>query len=570
MCGGSAGQLMSGVTNTLSDALGGGGGSPRSGANDPQAAANSEQARAIAGKVDTEGTTEFGQGETQYNADAALRDASAGDITGARSTLDTAGTNLDTAGGTLDTAERGLDTAGQDVAALRAKANDPNAVEAARTRSIADVASAYQGAKANTERTLAAQGVNPGDPAARAGSNAGNVNLAAAEVGAGNTGALARETYQTGLQKDVAGAQESLGVARGQVGSERTGVAQTRGAIAQGQAGIAGEESTIGQRGLTAEQLGTNAQTNAISGLSSLAATQTAASTAQQGQQQERSGLLGFLAKGGKVPLSRGFGVARIPSPRLLQPPRLGLRADSGGVEDPPRFGIQRETPQMRGTDGALRSTDAGPAEGHITGPGGETDDKIPALLSHGEYVNPAFVGANLGIHTLDGIVEIARQSDAGDPHARQTAGKLIQTVAGFGIRPPSRVAGQAPMMAAPGPLRPRGPGSPPSAGAPKAASGGFGIRADDGGDVTDNGDATQPAMTPTAPPAPGINWNKAASNVPSIQLGGRGQSPGQQVKGAIRGLAHNPAAIAKGVAALVPLLSRGGGVRALGASLGG
>ncbi|MDE2096970.1 MAG: hypothetical protein KGL39_06975 [Patescibacteria group bacterium] len=447
---------------------------------------------------------------------------------------------------------------------LIAQSQDPNAVEAARTRSMADVASSFEGAKAAQQRSNVAMGINPGDPAAQAGSNAASVNKAAAEVGAGNTAALAERQYRVGL--GTTGAQvlggaastSASGAGTGMTapsaynptlaaGVEESGMYQGAGALElQGKGVGAQSYGASGSEALAAPgiyQPAIAGYTGAESGLTALAGANLQTGVQQQQLQQNQSGLLGFLKKGGRIPGRRG----------------LGVRPADAEVQDPPRFGVLRNRPLMRAPDGQLRPTSAGPAEGHITGPGRETDDRIPAMLSHGEYVHPAFVGSNLGVHTLDGIVEIARRADAGDPKARQTAAKIMHTVAGFGVQPPQRVAGKAPVPTTQ-PFASRRPG--------------FGVRADFGGLTPDDGSGVgygdeSAALMPGGglPSAnagpPGMPWTRAAMLAPPIQVGAGRPPMGQQ----LRSMAHNPMAIAKGVAMLA---GRGGGVRALGASLGG
>jgi len=106
--------------------------------------------------------------------------------------------------------------------------------------------------------------------------------------------------------------------------------------------------------------------------------------------------------------------------------------------------------PMMRGPDGAahdpsMRGPDMG---GALSGPGTETSDSIPAQLSHGEYVNPAFVGEALGTPAQDAIVEVTRQAQMGEPMALDDLMKLLRVIASFrstqnGV--PKRTAGEAP-----------------------------------------------------------------------------------------------------------------------------
>lgn len=87
--------------------------------------------------------------------------------------------------------------------------------------------------------------------------------------------------------------------------------------------------------------------------------------------------------------------------------------------------------------------------EGQVHGPGTETSDSIPAMVSREEYIHPAFSTKAYGAPIHDTMVEIARQADAGVPEAKQATLKIISTVASAGSKfaAPTRVAGQAPML---------------------------------------------------------------------------------------------------------------------------
>ena len=58
---------------------------------------------------------------------------------------------------------------------------------------------------------------------------------------------------------------------------------------------------------------------------------------------------------------------------------------------------------RRRADGGAIRRYEGG---GAVSGPGGPVDDKIPALLSDGEYVLPADTVKKIGVGRLDRLVD--------------------------------------------------------------------------------------------------------------------------------------------------------------------
>jgi hypothetical protein len=112
------------------------------------------------------------------------------------------------------------------------------------------------------------------------------------------------------------------------------------------------------------------------------------------------------------------------------------IKAAGGGVgmpiQDPQQYDENRDVPMMKHPDGSFSDPNASGDEsmGHLTGPGTETSDSIPAQLSHGEYVLPAFAVTYLGTEKIDKMVEKAREGMGEEPAEGDA---------------PSRVAGENP-----------------------------------------------------------------------------------------------------------------------------
>lgn len=105
------------------------------------------------------------------------------------------------------------------------------------------------------------------------------------------------------------------------------------------------------------------------------------------------------------APVRAGPTAMPTPAPKpTVRPPiensALGMRNVGGvGVIDPPS---SRGAASMQQTllkeSGFLRRKEGGP----VRGPGGPRDDKIPAMLSNGEYVLPADTVKKVGVAKLE------------------------------------------------------------------------------------------------------------------------------------------------------------------------
>lgn len=73
---------------------------------------------------------------------------------------------------------------------------------------------------------------------------------------------------------------------------------------------------------------------------------------------------------------------------------------------------------------------------GYISGPGGPTDDQIPALLSNGEYVIRAAAVKKLGLSRLDALNNIQHFSEGGSPDVGALGLSTLDTIFGALLAP--------------------------------------------------------------------------------------------------------------------------------------
>jgi hypothetical protein len=276
----------------------------------------------------------------------------------------------------------------------------PAKIESAGSRAKTDVALGFQRAKEAAGNDLMAQGGSPADSGFQGRVLSTALNKAQAGAFAGDSARRAERQYRSSLAQSLM--QRPLGLM--QAGLQGVGMA------------------------------------------------------AQIHQNDPRQGLFGVpglsLARGGRIYAPMG---GRLPYPDDARGEGIG-RGAGMAVRDP---NPPRDVAMMRGADGvahdpALRGPDTG---GALSGPGTETSDSIDARLSHGEYVNPAFVGEALGTPAQDAIVEVSRQAQMGEPMALSDLMKLMRVIASFRSTQqgaPKRTAGEAPQaQGAQGPMLP-------------------------------------------------------------------------------------------------------------------
>lgn len=206
--------------------------------------------------------------------------------------------------------------------------------------------------------------------------------------------------------------------------------ATTSGNAVRRAAGVAGGTEQAG-RAERQYRLGVGSGVSGIEGLQALSSAATGLTSAAQTAQ---TGTVGGLFGTG-ITLTKHGG--RISAPH------------GGAVPEPEQYAGARDIPMVKSPDGSF-SSPTGPTGpgGQITGPGTETSDSIPAALSHGEYIQPAFVSQTIGTPAQDSIVEVARLAQIGDPDGKMDVMKLLKTIAGFKSTDqgaPQRTAGNAP-----------------------------------------------------------------------------------------------------------------------------
>lgn len=137
--------------------------------------------------------------------------------------------------------------------------------------------------------------------------------------------------------------------------------------------------------------------------------------------------------------------------------------ADVMGVERIPASAPPSQRPMVAGMKdggpvslkGALRHGELHYGKGEVEGPGGPTEDKVPAMLSNGEYVIPADVVKQVGKHHFDDLVNEYHEHGESDASLRHFAGgvyvdptKIPNIIPGENVPvqpvyPPNEIAGE-------------------------------------------------------------------------------------------------------------------------------
>ena len=238
--------------------------------------------------------------------------------------------------------------------------------EALATTAAADVNTAFTNARAQEGRALSRMGVNPNSTRFAALNNQLSLGQAATAAGAMN------KTRTDAEQLGFARRMDAAGLGRGLAGNASTayGVSIGAGDAARTSA-MAGGNFMGGGYGAT--QQGYSSAANSYG-------------TAGNIYGQEFQGRMqGYQAKqAAQGAMYQGIGSA------IGIGAGLAMRADGGQVRK------------------ALKLADGGThtGKGPVSGPGGPIDDKIPAMLSDGEYVLPADTTAKIGKAKLDKLVK--------------------------------------------------------------------------------------------------------------------------------------------------------------------
>jgi hypothetical protein len=165
--------------------------------------------------------------------------------------------------------------------------------------------------------------------------------------------------------------------------------------------------------------------------------------------------------------------------------------------QDPNRMQVRTITSNMSGVRakdggeislrGAIRHGELRYGAGNVEGPGGPRDDKVPAMLSNGEYVLPADVVKHIGKDNLDKLVDEHHKYSGGDHDGDEPS---LRHYADGGAASPIDLESPQPRVV---------PGTPsPEAQAYEAAR----------GNVQQGGGTMRPAtLSPSAPaPAPSLS----------------------------------------------------------------
>jgi hypothetical protein len=237
--------------------------------------------------------------------------------------------------------------------------------EALATQAAADVNTAFTNTRAQEGRALSRMGVNPNSTRFASLNNQLSLGQAATAAGAMN------KTRTDAEQLGFARRMDAAGLGRGLAGNASTayGVSIGAGDAARTNAMAAGNQ--MGQ-GYGAAQQGYSSAANSYGQAGNIYG------------QEFQGRMQGYQAKqAAQGALYQGIGSA------IGIAGGLAMRADGGQVRK-----------ALKLADGS--HVGAGP----VSGPGGPIDDKIPAMLSDGEYVLPADTTAKIGKAKLDKLVK--------------------------------------------------------------------------------------------------------------------------------------------------------------------
>lgn len=251
----------------------------------------------------------------------------------------------------------------QDLLTSAENYNSDSNREQLASQSMADIASAYQSQRQQALDTMARYGVNP-NSGRFAALNSQLSNQQAADTAAAAT--KARQTAeQTGYQRTLDADNSALG---------------TNATNSYGAALAAGNSASA-------------AQSSGISALEGANSTLTSGITGA-------SGIYGAAAN--------AYGTAGDIYGNQYNTEAKTYAADQS-AEATAAAGLGNLAGQLGSAYIKATMADGGPARrraiGHVSGPGGPVDDKIPAMLSNGEYVLPADTTRAIGKSKLDKIV---------------------------------------------------------------------------------------------------------------------------------------------------------------------
>lgn len=240
--------------------------------------------------------------------------------------------------------------------------------EALATTAAADVNTAFTNTRAQEGRALSRMGVNPNSGRFAALNNQLSLGQAATSAGAMN------KTRTDAEQLGFARRMDAAGLGRNLAGNASTayGVSLSAGEGARNNAMAAGNQ--MGQ-GYNATQQGYGAAANSYGTAGNIYGQEFQGRMQGYQANQAAQGAM-WSGIGSAVGIAGGIGLKKF------------LAADGGQARK-----------ALKLADGT--HVGAGP----VSGPGGPVDDKVPAMLSDGEYVLPADTTAKIGKAKLDKLV---------------------------------------------------------------------------------------------------------------------------------------------------------------------
>lgn len=259
--------------------------------------------------------------------------------------------------------------------------------EALATQAAADVNTAFTGARAQEGRALSRMGVNPNSSRFAALNNQLTFGQAATAAGAMN------KTRTDAEQLGFARRMDAASLGRGLAGNASTayGVSLNAGEGVRTNAMAGG--SFMGS-GYGAAQQGYSSAANSYGTAGNIYGQEfQGRMQGYQAQQQAAAGMMSGIGS------AIGTGVGAYMSGGLSVIGAAKKSAD-GGIIRKANGGVIKRRGALMLADGA--HVGAGP----VSGPGGPIDDKVPALLSDGEYVLPADTTAKIGKENLDKLVK--------------------------------------------------------------------------------------------------------------------------------------------------------------------
>lgn len=318
----------------------------------------------------------------------------------------------------------------------------PERREEEAARRISEVSQSFQAERDNAQRRLESYGVDPSQTRQAALDRDIRAQEAMAQAQAGNQGRLDVESRGQGLMH-----------AAQQMGQNLPGQALASGQLATGVGQSALSGTTAGAAaggGLMAQPVNTAAQASKnIYNIGGLKLGQFGAETGEYGMERQQTGdiwsgvgglvdmgssMMGFFADGGYVDKYAAMGMSTggldsfgsdmfnllprtgnsekdravndVRDPYAIEPVSTQNYESALGIADPNAMGTGADALGVTQMTSMLPFADGGEAVTDAQGIQAENADRVPALLSHGEYVIPADVVRAKGTEFFDKLSE--------------------------------------------------------------------------------------------------------------------------------------------------------------------